>query len=632
MNDYQPLNDPKAERRMLQTRVIVVLSLVLVLFACLVTRYYFLQISQHERYATLSDENRIHVRPVPPTRGFIYDRNGVILAENRPSYTLSIVRERAADIDQLLVDLRDLIGLDQQEIEVFQTQRQQYRRPYDGIALRFRLTDDEVAKLAVNEHRLPGIEVEVELIRHYPLGEIYAHTIGYVGRINEREQARLDPDLYKGTDVTGKIGIEKQYEDSLLGLAGYEYVETDARGNVLRVLEREDPVPGQNVWLHLDSRLQKKDYEILEGKRASMVAIDIKTGGVLAMASNPSFDPNLFVTGISTTDYNALLNDLDKPLYDRSIYGQYPPGSTVKPIYGIAGLAEGVVRPDFTMFDYGYFQLPNEERRFRDWKREGHGEVDLRVAIEQSCDVYFYEMGYHAGIDVLSKYGDLFGLGKSTGIDLPSESIGVMPSREWKRENRGIAWYPGDTINASIGQGFTLTTPLQLANMTAILARRGTSITPSILRAMDQPEYLFENAPVSVVEADQSDWDMVFQGMEDVMHSLRGTAYRVGSDMSYHMAGKTGTAQVVGIEQDAEYDSEQLKERQRDHALFIGFAPIEDPAIAVAVVLENGEHSSAAAALARALIDEWTLLQEQDQQSEDVEISVENSSVEEGAN
>lgn len=610
MNNFQSLNDPKAERRLQQRRVLVVLGLAFVLICCLVARYYYLQIELYERYATLSEENRVHVRPVPPTRGLIYDRNGVILAENQPSYTLSIVRERARDIDQLLLDLTDLIGLEEDEIEQFQTRRNQYRRPYDGIALRFQLTEEEVAKLAVNEFRLPGIEVEVELIRHYPLGHIYAHTLGYVGRINETEQARLDRDLYEGTRVVGKIGIEQQYEDSLFGLVGYEYVETDARGNVMRVLERQDPVPGQNIWLHLDSRLQQKVYEILEGRRASIVAIEVETGGVLAMASIPSFDPNLFVTGISSRDYNALLHDLDNPLYDRSIYGQYPPGSTVKPVYGLAGLAEKVVDLDFTVSDYGFFQLPNEERRFRDWKREGHGQVGLREAIEQSCDVYFYEMGYRAGIDVLSKYGEMFGLGQSTGIDLPSESLGVMPSREWKRDHRGITWYPGDTINASIGQGFTLATPLQLAKMTAMLARRGGNITPSIIRAMDQPEFLFENPLVMEAGTEEENWDAVFAGMESVMHSLRGTAYRVGAEAQYRMAGKTGTAQVVGIDQDAEYDSEQLKERQRDHALFVGFAPLESPGIAVAIILENGEQSTEAAAMAKALIDEWYRLKQ----------------------
>lgn len=608
MNDYQALNDPKAERRLQQRRTAFVLFVVISLSICLILRYYFLQIQQHERYATLSEENRVHVRPVPPTRGLIYDRNGVILAENRPSYTLSIVRERAQDIDQLLVDLDHLIGLEEQEIESFEERRNQYRRPYDGIALRFRLTEEEVAKLAVNEFRLPGIEVEVELIRHYPLGEIYAHTLGYVGRINQQEQDRLDPDLYEGTRVTGKIGIEKQYEDSLLGLVGYEYVETDARGNVLRVLEREDPVPGQNIWLHLDSRLQQKIYELLEGRRASMVAIEVETGGVLAMASIPSFDPNLFVTGISSRNYNALLYDYDKPLYDRSVYGQYPPGSTVKPLYGLAVLAEDVVPANFSVSDYGFFQLPNEEYRFRDWKREGHGEVDLRVAIEQSCDVYFYEVGYRGGIDVLSKYGELFGLGRPTGIDLPAENLGVMPSRTWKRERRGLAWYPGDTINASIGQGFSLTTPVQLANMTAMMARRGVGMPPSVIRAMDQPEFLFENFITEQVDTADAHWDLVFGAMEDVMHSIRGTAYSVGVDMEYRMAGKTGTAQVVSIDQDAEYDSEQLEERQRDHALFVGFAPAEDPGIAVSVVLENGEHSSDAAMLARQLVDEWLRL------------------------
>ena len=608
MENYQALNDPQTARSLLQFRLLLVFVLVLVLSFVLIGRYFFLQINKHELYATLSDENRVHVRAVPPTRGLIYDRNGVVLAENLPSYTLSIVRERAEDVDQLLVDLDRLISLDAKELERFNAQRKQYRRPYDGIALRFKLTEEEVAILAVNEFRLPGIQVDAELVRHYPFGEMFAHTLGYVGRINGLEASKLSQEHYEGTHIIGKIGVEKQYENVLLGEVGYEYVETDARGHVQRILERKDPIAGENLWLHLDSRLQESLFDALESSRASVVAIDVETGGVLAMLSTPGFDPNLFVTGISSREYNAFLHNLDKPLYDRSLLGEYPPGSTVKPLYGLAGLAAKAVTADFSIQDHGFFQLPNEERRFRDWKREGHGRVDMRKAISESCDVYFYELGHRAGIDAISQFGDMFGLGRRTGIDLPSERYGVMPSREWKRVWRGIAWYPGDTINASIGQGFTLTTPLQLANMTAMMARRGTNIPPRVLRAKAHAESLVDNPEQSTVFVPKEYWDLVFQGMHDVIHSPRGTAHRVSEGLEYSLAGKTGTAQVVGIEQGAEYDSEQLKERLRDHALFIGFAPLEKPKIAVSVILENGEASSAAAAIARVVIDKWHAL------------------------
>lgn len=603
---------------MLSTRILVAIVVVLVLSVCLVGRYYFLQIEQFERYATISEENRVHVRPVKPTRGLIYDRNGVVVAENLPSYTLSIVRERTENIEQLLAELMLLLNLSDAELSEFRDQWPKYRRPYEGLPLRFQLTEDEVAKLAVNQFRLLGIEVEAELIRHYPQGELFAHTLGYVGRINDADQRRLDPLLYEGTYITGKIGIEKQYEDRLLGTVGSEYVETNARGRVLRVLDREDAIAGEDLWLHMDSRIQATLHELLEGRRAAVVAIEVETGGVLAMVSVPSFDPNLFVTGISGRAYSALLTDHDKPLYDRSLYGQYPPGSTVKPLYGLAGLAEGAITTDHTISDYGYFQLPEREYRYRDWKREGHGRVDLRIAIEQSCDVFFYELGNIAGIDVLSEYGDLFGLGRATNIDLPSERIGVMPSREWKSANRGSSWYPGDTINASIGQGFTLTTPLQLATMTAMLARRGKSIAPSVVRSVGGRENTLDVVVEDALEVPSEYWDAVYQGMEDVIHSPKGTAFKVGDGLAYRMAGKTGTAQVVSIDQDAEYDSEQLKERQRDHALFVGFAPLEDPKIAVSVILENGEASSAAAEIARVVMDEWYKFSLEDAANEDL--------------
>jgi len=603
-SEYQSISDPNIQRRVVRSRIMGLSLLLASLLAVLLLRYYDLQIKDHQRYATLSDENRVHVRAVAPTRGLIFDRNGVILAENRPSYTLSIVTERTSDLEQLLAELKALLGLTDAEMARFEEQKSQYRRPYESIPLRFQLTEENVALLAVNEFRLPGIEVEVELVRHYPFNEAFAHSVGYVGRINDREQAVIEKERYEGTHVIGKIGIEKQYEDLLHGSVGYEYVETDARGNVLRVLEREDATPGEDLYLSIDSRLQLRAEELLEGRRASVVAIDVETGEVLALVSTPSYDANMFVTGISFKDYDSLLHNINRPLYDRALLGQYPPGSTVKPLYALAGLATGAVTKEWSIQDYGEFQLTNQERVYRDWKRGGHGRVDLRIAVEQSCDVYFYELGNMVGIDVLSEFGHMFGLGHKTGIDMPSEMSGIMPSREWKRAARGLSWYPGDTINASIGQGFSLVTPLQLAQMTANIARRGVSLKPHMIHAVNEREIEVAQNPLVDIAPDH--WNTVHSAMEDVVHSMRGTASAQGRGLSFRMAGKTGTAQVVGIPQDAEYDPELLEEFMLDHALFVSFAPVEDPKIAIAVVIENGEHGSyVAAPVARELTVQW---------------------------
>jgi len=603
-SEYQSISDPNIQRRVVRSRIMGLSLLLASLLAVLLLRYYDLQIKDHQRYATLSDENRVHVRAVAPTRGLIFDRNGVILAENRPSYTLSIVTERTSDLEQLLAELKALLGLTDAEMARFEEQKSQYRRPYESIPLRFQLTEENVALLAVNEFRLPGIEVEVELVRHYPFNEAFAHSVGYVGRINDREQAVIEKERYEGTHVIGKIGIEKQYEDLLHGSVGYEYVETDARGNVLRVLEREDATPGEDLYLSIDSRLQLRAEELLEGRRASVVAIDVETGEVLALVSTPSYDANMFVTGISFKDYDSLLHNINRPLYDRALLGQYPPGSTVKPLYALAGLATGALTKEWSIQDYGEFQLPNQERVYRDWKRGGHGRVDLRIAVEQSCDVYFYELGNMVGIDVLSEFGHMFGLGHKTGIDMPSEMSGIMPSREWKRAARGLSWYPGDTINASIGQGFSLVTPLQLAQMTANIARRGVSLKPHMIHAVNEREIEVAQNPLVDIAPDH--WNTVHSAMEDVVHSMRGTASAQGRGLSFRMAGKTGTAQVVGIPQDAEYDPELLEEFMLDHALFVSFAPVEDPKIAIAVVIENGEHGSyVAAPVARELTVQW---------------------------
>ena len=611
MDEIRAIKDPQKEKRLIQGRIIFLLIVVACLFAILFARYYHLQVTQHEQFATLADENRVHVRSVPPNRGLIFDRNGVLLAENKPSHTLMIIRERVNDMDALVTAIDQLLSLTGGEKERYQESLDQYRRPYEGVPLRFQLTEEELAILAANQHRLVGIEIETELIRHYPSAELLAHSVGYVGRINDREEALLDEVDYAGTHVIGKVGLEKQYEDLLHGEVGYEYVETDARGRVLRVLEREPPKSGVNLELYLDTRLQNKLHEALAGERAAAVMVEVKTGGVLAMVSTPSYDPNLFVTGISSSNYNGYLTDLDRPLFNRVVQGQYPPGSTVKPAYGVAALASNTITTAFEVFDPGFFRLPGNTHQYRDWKRTGHGNTDLRKAIQESCDTFFYDVGVRMGIETIGDYGTQMGIGVLTGIDLPSERQGVMPSNTWKYGTQGESWYPGDTVNTSIGQGFMLMTPLQMAQMTAIIARRGEVIPLQLVKKLGDEDQIPQIA--AYMDVEESVWDYVFDAMQSVVHEPSGTANKIGVDVGYTIAGKTGTAQVVGIPQGEEYDAAELEKRQWDHALFVAFAPVENPQVAIGIIVENGEHgSSTAAPIARTIFDEYFSLQEQE--------------------
>ena len=602
MSDRQKIQRLGHQQALVRRRLWMLASVLAIMLGGLAARFYSLQIGQHEKFATLAHENRVQVRPVAPVRGRILDRNGVTLAENRPSYGLSVVPTQVRDMPALLVALDELLGLSAAELAQFAEQRRRPRRLHESIPLRFRLSEREVALLAVNEHRLPGIRVQVKLLRHYPFAAQFAHSVGYVGRIGTAEQARIAADRYQGTHVIGKSGIEKQYEDQLLGRPGYEFVEADAHGNRLRVLQRQDATPGSDIQLSIDSRLQREAHRLLAGRRAALVALRVATGEVLALVSVPSYDANLFVTGISHADYDALLAHPDRPLFDRALLGQYPPGSTIKPLFALAGLAGGVVDAATEIDDRGKFQLPGELRIYRDWKRDGHGRVNLHTAIEQSCDTYFYHLGHQGGIDLLSDYGRRFGLGVKTGLDMPAEEAGLMPTRAWKQTARQLPWFPGDTINAVIGQGFSLATPMQLAQMTANLARRGHSIRPALRLPPPGTAAVREQ----LVDLDPAHWDLVWGAMQAVVHARRGTAASLGRGMAYRMAGKTGTAQVVGIAQDGEYDSAQLTEFQRDHALFVSFAPAEAPQIAIAVIVENGEVAAALAApVARRLTDIW---------------------------
>ncbi len=598
---YQPVRDEQAELALIARRFRVLIVLVLALLLALGWRYGHLQLGAHEQFAARADENRIRLRALAPNRGLILDRHGRVLAENRPAYRLVIIPERTQGLEQTLETLSGLVEISEDEQRRFEQQRLRSRR-FQSIPIKSNLTEDQVARLAIERHRLHGVEIEPYLTRHYPHGELLAHVVGYIGRIDARDLARLDRDQYRATTHVGKTGIERHYEHRLHGSAGLERVETNAQGRVLRVLERVDPAPGENLRLTLDLELQQTAVEALGQRAGAVVLLDVATGEVLALVSHPGFDPNLFVHGISQTDYNRLLNDPQRPLFNRFLSGGYEPGSTVKPMIALAGLDAGHVTPSTRVFSRGWFQLPGHSRRYRDWRREGHGWVDLELALAESVNVYFYQLAVDLGIDRISRELALFGFGRATGLDLPGEQNGVLPTRSWKRATFGEPWFPGETVITGIGQGFTVVTPMQLAHATAILAGRGHTAPPSLVGGLQ---------PVQMVVHDEAHWAAVFKGMEAVMHGPSGTARSVARQVPGRWAGKTGTAQVFGLPTDADgnqrRDQSELPEHLRNHALFVGFAPLDEPRVAISVVAEHGGGGAsvaapvAAAVLGRAL-------------------------------
>lgn len=609
MAEKVALKDPYIEKSIFASRAVLAVLVVIVLMGLLLFRYFSLQITQHDIYRTQSDRNRVQLQPVPPKRGLIYDRNGVLLADNRPSYSLTIIKEQVEDLDQTIKLLQQLVAIDDEQIKKYR-RLLSHRRPYSAVPIKLQLTEEEIATLSVNRYRLPGVDVDAQLARHYPQGELFAHVLGYVGRINEAEQQVIDEVNYSGTNQIGKIGLEKYYEDILHGNVGHQNVETNARGRVLRVLERSDPTPGTDITLHLDAYVQKVAHEALGQERGAVVAIDAKTGGIIAMASTPSFDANLFVGGISTREYNGLRDSLDLPLFNRALQGQYPPASTVKPIYGLAGLHYGLVTPQTRVRDPGWYKLPNDNRLYRDWtwqkRRSGHGHsVDLEQSIVESCDIYFYDLAYRMGIDRIHDFLLPFGLGQKTGVDSTNERSGLLPSREWKRIYKRLPWFPGETLNVGIGQGYFLVTPMQLATAMVAVANRGKHFTPRFVQRQGEQEIPVPELPM--IDVADEHWDTVIHAMKNVVHGTRGTANRINKGAKYRMAGKTGSAQVVGIGQDEKYDAEQVTKRRRDHALFVGFAPADNPKIVVAVIVENGEHGSWVSPIARKVFDAYLL-------------------------
>jgi penicillin-binding protein 2 len=582
-----------------------------------------LQVFDHELFAEKSQGNRVRIEAAAPIRGLVFDRKGRVIAENLPAYQLELIPEQVNDLEDTFNRLAAINLISPDDIPRF-TALSQSGQQFKPITLKFRMTDEEIANFAIQRPRFAGVDFKPRLVRHYPYGELFSHSVGYVGALDTGDMQRLDSTRYAGTSHTGKTGVERSFEDRLHGDAGFRHLITNARGrqvpaNTTELLDSlpmdETPSPGSNIHLSIDLDLQQIAFDALEGRRGAVVALIPATGEILVLVSTPSFDPNLFAVGMSTAQYGALRDDPDRPLFNRGVRGTYPPGSTIKPMLALAALETGATDATRTSSCIGYFQLPGDDHRYRDWKPEGHGRVDLHNAIAQSCDVYFYEISGKIGIDNMHEYLTRFGLGSATGIDMLGERPGIVPSREWKRNNfrdrDNQRWYHGETVIASIGQGFMLATPLQLASATGALAMRGSRYRPHLVTAIENPltgerEIIDPEWLGNVAIGDELYWDNVLGAMHDVMQGPKGTARAIGRGAPYVMAGKSGTAQVVSIGQDEEYNEDELAERLRDHALFISFAPFDDPLIAVAVIVENGSSgSSVAAPIARAIMDEY---------------------------
>ena len=614
------LKDHSQESRIVFSRIIVGCGFLLSLTLMLVVRFIHLQIVEYDVYATLSDENRIQVQPLPPVRGLIYDRNGELLADNIPSFNLMVTEELVDDLNALYAQLGAIINLTDENISAFKRRLARRHRPFEAIPIRFRLTDEEIARVSVDLFSMPGVDIEAQLIRNYPHDDVVAHAVGSVRRITEDDIRRLDRVAYSGTDHIGKLGVEKHYEGELRGEVGYQRVEIDARGRIMKTLDSRLPESGSDITLHLDSRLQLVASRMLGERRGAVVAIDPKTGGILTLVSKPGYDPNVFVTGISQRDYDLLLDSPDIPLFNRAVQGQYEPGSTIKPLLGLAGLVTGHISPDTVIEDTGWFKLPTDERLYRDWNWDssgagGHGIVDLTKALYRSCNVFFYHLAFEMGIEKINEYLAMFGFGAVTALDVPEAKGGLLPSPAWKLSARGEVWYPGDTINIAIGQGDMLVTPLQLATAVSVIANRGRWVQPRMMKSGGELRY--ENAvglPDIEMVPDHV-WERIIDGMVQVVHrgnqklGENGTAWaHVGQKIQYKMAGKSGTSQVVEIAQGKTYDDLELHDRQRKHAWFIAFAPADDPQIAIAAIVENGGGGSEVAGpIVRAVADQYLL-------------------------
>jgi penicillin-binding protein 2 len=584
------------------------------LFLTLFSRFVWLQVIQFDHYHALAESNRISLVPAPPSRGVIYDRRGEVLAQNFSAYTLEVTPDKVGDLDQTLDQLATVVAIDGGDRKRFKRLLAESKN-FESIPIRNRLTEEEVARFTVNRYRFPGVEVKARLFRQYPYGEIFSHVVGYIGRMGQHDLDRLEAGdqlaNYRGTDHIGKLGIEATYEAWLHGNTGIEKVETDSSGRAVRLLSRTAPTSGHSLYLHLDAKLQQVAEKVFGDYRGALVALDPRNGGVLALVSKPGFDPNLFVDGIDSGTWRDLSDSPDHPLVNRALRGVYPPGSTLKPFMALAGLELGVRKPGDTISDPGYYTLSGSSHRYRDWKKEGHGMVDLKRSIVISCDTYYYGLAQLMGIERMSGFLSQFGFGKKSGVDLDGELAGLMPTPEWKKKRLKQPWWPGETVIAGIGQGYVLATPMQLAVATMAIANNGVIYKPQLIRAWRDPvsgqvSYAAPR-PMGKIAMNPENLRLVREAMVEVTHP-GGTASVAGANAPYLFAGKTGTAQVVGIRQGEKYDASRVGLRNRDHALFIAFAPADDPKIVVAVMVENGGHGgSTAAPVARKVIDYWLL-------------------------
>lgn len=609
------------EQRLFEQRAIAAVVIIATLSLLLVGRLVWLQVVRYGYYTDLSQGNRVRIEPLPAPRGIIYDRQGLILAENQPAYQLELVPEQVPDLDATLQGLVRIGLLDADDVDdAKRTVRS--RRPFDSVPIRLHLSESDMAAFGVNRFDFPGVDIRTRLARSYPQGETAVHALGYVGTISAADLARIDREAYAGTSTIGKVGIEAAYENPLRGRNGSREIMVNARGRSVEklgtlqaALQTRPGEPGKDLFLTLDLEVQRVAEQAVRDQRAAIVALDPNNGDVIALVSRPGFDPNLFARGLTRTEYAALNENPDRPLFNRALRGTYPPGSTIKPVVALAGLTHGIIEPDKPFFCIGYFSLPGSSHRFRDWRPKGHGAVDLRSAISQSCDPYFYSLSNQLGVRRLNAFLGQFGLGKPTGIDIGGEKSGILPSPEWKKtafkQRSAQVWFPGETVIFGIGQGYMTSTPLQLAHMTAILATRGKNFEPRLVRAMRDPRTQrvteLTPAPLPPLQAASAEhWDLIIDGMRAVMEG--GTATRSAAGAPYSIAGKTGTAQVFSVAQNARYNESAIAERLRDHAWFVAFAPIEAPRIAIAVLVENGRSGSGTAApIARAVMDAYLL-------------------------
>ena len=614
------IKDPNRERALIIRRAITFFVIIVLCLGVLAARFVQLQVYEHESYQYRSDKNRIQVQPLAPPRGLIFDRNGLLLADNRPSSALGIVVERVEDLEAMIQRVRGIVTLSEEQVEQFYQRVKRSRRPGEPVVLAENLSNSDIAALAVDRHYLDGVKVITRLQRYYPQAGIAAHAVGSVRRMTEEDLRQVDPSRYRATQFVGKRGVEAYYESDLHGRPGFQQVETDAHGRVTRIIDIDPPSVGRNITLYLDAQLQRAAVNALGERRGAIVALDPKTGGVLALVSKPSYDPNQFVVGMSDSEFRALSESVYLPLFNRATNGQYAPGSTFKPVVGLAGIASGAMQWDTKIEDRGSFRLTGGEREYRDWSwtvddSGGQGIVDLRKAIYRSSNVYFYDVASRLDIDYLARFAGEFGFGQNLAVDIRDASRGLVPDPEWKLGAKGEKWYQGDSVNLGIGQGDLLVTPLQIATYAAMMANRGRVVRPRMVMSGDDKSTASFAPLPSEQTSDLSaeDWQQIVAAMEDVVH-LGGQGFRgngtawayIGQSIGYRMAGKSGTAQVVEIRQGEEYDEEDLSEFRRKHAWFMAFAPVEDPQIALAVLVENGGGgSSVAAPVAKEVIDAY---------------------------